>query len=289
MPLSFDKRNPFSALFGIIKRGGDFSRNTTMANPAFNEETYDKFEERGYGGGYAQGQMSRPDQAQAEVMTVNGTLNKTLILFALLVASSAFIWSLFFAGNALALPLMLGGFVGAFIVGIVTAFKPQAAKITAPIYAVLEGLFVGGISAILSMQYPGIVGQAVAATFAVAGLMFGIYRSGLIKVTEKLKFGVIAATGAIGLVYMVSNVMLLVFHNPGLANFFWGNSLLSLGISIVITGVAAFNLLLDFDVIEKGVERRAPKFMEWYAGYGLMVTLVWLYLELLRLLAKLRR
>lgn len=261
-----------------------------MANPAFNENTYDKFEQNGYGnGGYAQGQMVRPEVQQAEVMTVNGTLNKTLILFALLVASSAFVWSLFVTGNALALPLMLGGLVGALIVGVVTAFRPQSAKITAPIYAVLEGLFVGGISAIMASTYNGIVGQAVVATFAVCALMFGIYRSGLIKVTEKLKFGVIAATGAIGLVYLVSNVMLLVFHNPALAHFFWGNSPLSIGVSVLITGVAAFNLLLDFDVIEQGVARRAPKFMEWYAGYGLMVTIVWLYLELLRLLAKLRR
>lgn len=269
-----------------------------MPNPAFNEKTYDRVENAGrvppppQYGGFAQAQAvaAPPVQDLAQVMTVEGTLNKTVILFALLVASAAFVWGLLFNGMiALALPLMIGGLFGAFIVGLVTSFRPQSARITAPIYAILEGFAVGGISAIMQSAYHGIVGQAIVATLAVAGIMLGIYRSGLIKVTDKLKMGVIGATGAIAVIYMISNVALFLFHNALLANFFWSNSPLSIGVSLLITGVAAFNLLLDFDMIEKGVERRAPKFMEWYAGYGIMVTLVWLYLELLRLLSKLRR
>lgn len=257
-----------------------------MANPAFNENTYDKFGMGGYGaGGYAQGQMVRPDESQA--MTVEGTVNKTAILFALLLASSAFTFSTALAMPGLIFPLAIGGAIGALIVGLITAFRPQSSGITAPIYAVLEGLFLGAFSLIFNQMYPGIALQAIASTLGVFGIMLGLYRSGLVKVTEKLKMGVIAATGAIALMYLVSNLFTL-FGNPVIGKFLWSSSPLSIGLSLLVIGVAAFNLLLDFDLIEEGVERKAPKFMEWYAGYGLMVTLVWLYLELLRLLAKLR-
>ncbi|MBC8136346.1 MAG: Bax inhibitor-1/YccA family protein [Fibrella sp.] len=238
------------------------------------------------GGGYAQAQAV-PQQMQ--VMTVEGTINKTLILFALLLAGAAFTWTaLFTGGAALALPLALGGFFGAFIVGLVTCFRPKSAPITAPIYAVLEGLFLGAISAIFQEMYHGIVVQAVALTMGVFGIMLTVYRTGLIKVTEQLKMGVVAATGAIALTYLLSFIM-RAFGNPAISGFLWSNNPLNIGLSLVIVGVAAFNLLLDFDLVEKGVARRAPKFMEWYASYGLMVTLVWLYLELLRLLANLNR
>lgn len=262
-----------------------------MANPAFNENTYDKFAQEGYlapemGGGYAQAQAV---PQQAAVMTVEGTINKTLILFALMFAGAAFTWSLLFSGGgALALPLAVGGAIGAFIVGLVTCFRPKSAPITAPIYAVLEGLFLGAFSAMFQGLYHGIVLQAVALTMGVFGIMLTVYRTGLIKVTEQLKMGVVAATGAIALTYLVSNVMLL-FGNHAISGFLWSNNPLNIGLSLLIVGVASFNLLLDFDLVEKGVARRAPKFMEWYASYGLMVTLVWLYLELLRLLANLNR
>jgi len=260
-----------------------------MANPAFNENTYDKFAQDGYmtpdGGGMAQAQLVQ----QADVMTVAGTINKTLILFALMLAAAAFTWTALFSGAAAFVwPLAIGGLIGAFIVGLVTCFRPKSAPITAPIYAVLEGLFLGAWSALFSAMYNGIVIQAVALTMGVFGIMLLLYRSGLVKVTEKLKMGVIAATSAIALTYAVSNVLLL-FGNHIISGFLWSSSPLSIGVSLVIVGVAAFNLLLDFDVVEQGVARRAPKFMEWYASFGLMVTLVWLYLELLRLLSKFSR
>lgn len=263
-----------------------------MANPAFNENTYEKFDRDGYmtpegGGGYAQAQAVAQ---QAEVMTVEGTTNKTLILFALLLAAGAFTWTLLLSGGAaLAIPLMLGGLLGAFIVGLVTCFRPKSAPITAPIYAVLEGLFLGAFSAMYQSMYHGIVGQAVALSLVVFGIMLTIYRTGLIKVTGPLKAGVMAATGAVAITYLVSNIALFAFHNTVISGFLWSNNPLNIGLSLLIVGLAAFNLLLDFDLVEKGVQRRAPKFMEWYAGYGLMVTLVWLYLELLRLLANLNR
>lgn len=260
-----------------------------MANPAFNENTYDKFAQDGYmepegGGGYAQA-LAQP---LAEVMTVEGTINKTLILFALMLAGAAFTWTALLSGGAFVFPLAIGSAIGAFIVGLVTCFRPKSAPITAPIYAVLEGLFLGAISALFQSMYNGIVVQAVALTLGVFGIMLTLYRTGLVKVTEQLKMGVIAATGAIALTYITSMV-LRAFGNSVISEFLWSNSPLSIGVSLVIVGVAAFNLLLDFDVVEQGVARRAPKFMEWYASYGLMVTLVWLYLELLRLLAKLNR
>jgi uncharacterized YccA/Bax inhibitor family protein len=261
-----------------------------MANPAFNENTYEKFAQDGYmtpegGGGYAQA-LAQP---QAQVMTVEGTVNKTLIMFALMLAAAAFTWSLLFSGGAaLALPIALGGGIGAFIVGLVTCFRPKSAPITAPIYAVLEGLFLGAFSAMFQSMYNGIVIQAVALTMGVFGIMLTVYRTGLIKVTEQLKMGVVAATGAIALTYLLSFI-LGMFGNRLISGFLWSNNPLNIGLSLLIVGVAAFNLLLDFDLVEKGVERRAPKFMEWYASYGLMVTLVWLYLELLRLLANLNR
>ena len=262
-----------------------------MANPAFNEKTYEKFEQDGHlapevGGGYAQAQAV-PQLAQ--VMTVEGTINKTLILFALMFAGAAFTWALVFSsGLALALPIAIGGAIGAFIVGLVTCFRPKSAPITAPIYAVLEGLFLGAFSAMFQSMYNGIVIQAVALTMGVFALMLTLYRTGVIKVTEKLKMGVVAATGAIAITYLLSFV-LRAFGNSTISGFLWSNNPLNIGLSLLIVGVAAFNLLLDFDLVEKGVERRAPKFMEWYASYGLMVTLVWLYLELLRLLANLNR
>lgn len=261
-----------------------------MANPAFNENTYDKFAQDGYmepegGGGYAQA-LAQP---VAQVMTVEGTINKTLIMFALMLAGAAFTWTaLISGGGAFVFPLAIGSAIGAFIVGLVTCFRPKSAPITAPIYAVLEGLFLGAISAIFQTMYNGIVVQAVALTMGVFAIMLTVYRTGLIKVTEQLKMGIVAATGAIALTYLASMVLRL-FGNTAISGFLWSNNPLNIGLSLVIVGVAAFNLLLDFDLVEKGAERRAPKFMEWYASYGLMVTLVWLYLELLRLLANLNR
>jgi uncharacterized YccA/Bax inhibitor family protein len=158
--------------------------------------------------------------------------------------------------------------------------------VTAPIYAVLEGLFLGGISAIFEMSYPGIVIQAVALTFGTLFCLLAAYKSRLIKVTENFKLGIVAATGAICLIYLVSIIMgffgasIPMIHSSGP---------LGIGFSLFVVTIAALNLVLDFDFIERGSEMGAPKYMEWYGAFGLVVTLVWLYIEILRLLSKLRR
>jgi uncharacterized YccA/Bax inhibitor family protein len=186
--------------------------------------------------------------------------------------------------SATMMTLMIVGAIGGFITALISVFKKEWSPVTAPIYAVLQGLFLGGVSALFNAQYPGIVIQAVALTF---GTMFGLlfaYKSGLIKVTENFKLGVVAATGGIAIAYFFSFILGMFGINIG---FMHNNGPIGIIISLVIVVVAALNLVLDFDFIEKGAEAGAPKFMEWYAAFGLLVTLVWLYLEILRLLSKL--
>jgi uncharacterized YccA/Bax inhibitor family protein len=226
--------------------------------------------------------------AQADRMTINGVVNKSAIMLGLVLLSAFWIWDKFYSTLIISdiMPFMIGGIVGGLVVALITVFKPQYSNITAPLYAILEGLALGGISAFMETQYPGIVIQAVALTFATFFSLLAAYRSGLIKVTENFKLMVVAATGAIFLVYIVSFVLgmfgtsIPYIHDSG-----WVGILFSL----VVVAVAALNLVLDFDFIENGAEEGAPKFMEWYAAFGLIVTLVWLYLEILRLLSKLRR
>ncbi len=223
--------------------------------------------------------------AFGDTMTVNGVINKTGILLVLVTIGAILPWSRYFANPAdpLVSVMMIGGIIGGLVMALVTTFKKDWAPITAPAYALLQGLALGGISAMFEMTYPGIALQAMALTFGVLAVMLMAYRSGLIKATEKFRMGVVAATGAIFLVYMVSFV--LSFFGIQVS-FLYGNSLLSIGISGVIVVVAALNLILDFDLIEKGVRQGAPRKFEWFAGFALMVTLIWLYLELLRLLSK---
>ncbi len=222
-----------------------------------------------------------------EPMTIQGTVNKTGILLLLLILAAGYVWNLFSKAvdPASMAPYIMIGTIGGLIVGLVTAFKKTWAPITAPIYAVLEGLALGGISAFFELQFPGIVMQAVGLTFGTLFALLLAYKSGLIKATENFKLGVVAATGGIVLLYLVSFILSFFKINLPFMN---DSSPLSIGISVVIVIVAALNLVLDFDFIEKGAESGAPKFMEWYAGFGLLVTLVWLYLEILRLLAKTR-
>ncbi len=177
------------------------------------------------------------------------------------------------------------GAIGGLIAGLVTVFKPQWASVTAPIYAVLEGLFVGGMSSMAEAQYPGIAIQAVGLTFGTCLAMLLAYSSGLIKVSEKFKLGVVAATGGIALVYLVS--IILGFFGVSMP-YIYGNGLIGIGFSVLVVGIAALNLVLDFDLIETGAHSGFPRYMEWYAAFGLMVTLIWLYIEILRLLMKLR-
>jgi uncharacterized YccA/Bax inhibitor family protein len=225
-----------------------------------------------------------PAMPGAERMTLGGTVNKTaLSLFILLIAAS-YIWNRGAADPALSM-WVLGSVIGGFIVALVTVFKKTWAPITTPIYAALEGLALGGISVIFEANYPGIVSQAVFLTFGTLGALLLAYRSGVIRATENFKLGVFAATGGIALMYLASFVLGFFGINVPLIH---SSSTWGIAFSVFVVVIAALNLVLDFDFIEKGVERGAPKYMEWYASFGLLVTLVWLYLEILRLLAKLQ-
>jgi uncharacterized YccA/Bax inhibitor family protein len=181
--------------------------------------------------------------------------------------------------------LLLVGLIGGLIFALITTFKKTWAPVTAPIYALLEGLLLGGISATFEQRYPGIAIESVCLTFGTMFVLLLAYRSGMIKVTQKFRLGVVAATGAIFLFYMMEMVLGFFGIHFVAVN---GSGLLGIGISLVIVCVAALNLVLDFDFIERGVAAGAPKYMEWYGAFGLMVTLIWLYLEMLRLMAKLR-
>jgi len=242
------------------------------ANPALNAKTFKSY--------------SVPMDT-SDPMTIQGTVNKTVLLLFCLLISAFWIWNMFYtSGNpAAVMPWVMGGAIGGLIAALVTVFKKTWAPFTAPVYALLEGLVLGGISSIFEARYPGIVIQAVGLTF---GTLFGLllaYKSGIIKATENFKLGVVAATGGIALVYFVS--IILGFFGIRMP-FIHESGIFGIGFSLFVVVIAALNLVLDFDFIEQGAEHGAPKYMEWYAAFGLMVTLVWLYLEILRLLAKLR-
>ena len=219
-------------------------------------------------------------------MSLQGTATKSFLLILLTIFAASFTWKAVSSGNvAIVGPATLVGGIGGFIVALITIFKPRTSPYTAPIYAVLEGLLLGGISALYNQRFQGLPLQAVALTFGVFMALLIVYRTGLIRATENFRMGVVAATGGIAIMYLLSFV--LGFFGVQM-NFLHDSSPLSIGISLVIVVVAALNLVLDFDFIERGVENGAPKFMEWYAAFGLLVTLVWLYLEILRLLSKLQ-
>ncbi len=217
----------------------------------------------------------------SSTMTIQGTVNKTGILLALVMAAGAITWNMGYAS----FPLMILGGIAGFVLALITVFKKTAAPITAPLYAVAQGLFLGGISWTFERQYPGIVTQAVGLTFGTLFCLLGAYKSGYIKVTENFKLGLVAATGGIMIFYFVTFILGL-FGVP--LTIIHGNGLFSIGFSMVVVVIAALNLVMDFDFIESGAEQGAPKYMEWYGAFGLMVTLIWLYIEILRLLAKLR-
>jgi uncharacterized YccA/Bax inhibitor family protein len=222
-----------------------------------------------------------------DVMTVNGTVNKTGLLLVLVVIGAMFSWSKYAGPESIGAltPLIIGGALGGFVLAMVTVFKKTWAPYTAPLYALAEGLFIGALSAIFDARYPGIVLQAVGLTFGIMAALLIAYRSGLIRPTEKFKLGIVAATGGVFLLYMANMVMGFFGHSMGFIN---GNSGMGIAFSAVVVVIAALNLILDFDMIEQGANARAPKYMEWYGAFALIVTLVWLYLELLRLLSKLQ-
>lgn len=214
-------------------------------------------------------------------MTMQGTVNKTLISLLLVVASALYVWDMYMQGGNVT-PIMMGGFLGGFAIAMVTIFKNDWAKYTVPLYAVFEGAALGGISAMFEVQYPGLPMQAVALTFGTFLVMLFAFKAKIIRATERFKSVIIAAMGGIIVVYVLGFVMSLFGSSP----FTYGNSLMSIGFSLVVVVVAAFSLILDFDFIEKGVQQQLPKNYEWMGAFGLLVTLVWLYMEMLRLLSK---
>lgn len=240
------------------------------SNPALNERAF------------------RGEQAvTGEAMTLQGTVNKTGLLLLLTAATSIWTWRLYFQSESPAevLPLALIGCLGGFIFALVTIFKKTWSPVTAPIYALLEGLVLGSFSAMLEARYHGIAIQAVSLTFGTLVVLLLAYSTGMIKVTEKFRLGVIAATGAIVIFYVIELILGFFGFRFAAIN---GGGVIGIGFSVFVVIIAALNLVLDFDFIESGVRLGAPKYMEWYGAFGLMVTLIWLYLEILRLLAKFR-
>ena len=225
--------------------------------------------------------------AGADRMTLQGTVNKTGILLILVVLAASWVWDMYFtsANPGAVMPWMIGGAIGGLVFAVVTVFKKHWAGVTAPAYCLLQGLFLGGLSSTLEARYPGIVIQAVGLTFGTLVALLLAYRSGLIRVTENFRLGVAAATGGIFLVYMAT--MVLGFFGVSMP-FIHESGLIGIGFSLFVVVIASMNLVLDFDFIERGAALGAPKYMEWFAAFGLMVTLIWLYIEILRLLAKLR-
>ncbi len=261
------------------------------SNPALNESAFERVaeSEAGWAAGTQQVQDAQvvPSGIRTEAMTVNGTVWATAALLVLVVLAGAWGWNqVDVTDESVSLPGWLFPVVlGALGVAILTIFKPDLARFTAPVYALLEGAFLGAISGLYNAAYDGIVIQAVGLTIGVFAVMLFLYGTRIVKVTEKLRMGVIAATGAVVLVY-VANLILSLFGAE--VPFLHDTGPIGIGISLVIVGIAAFNLLLDFDFVERGVAAGAPARTEWYAAFGLLVTIVWLYLELLRLLAKLQ-
>jgi uncharacterized YccA/Bax inhibitor family protein len=220
-------------------------------------------------------------------MTLQGTVNKTGILLIFVFLSSAWTWGLARSESPEAvIPWILGGAIGGFIVALITIYMKDKAALTAPLYAVLEGLVIGGISSLLDLRFPGIAIHAVGLTFGTLGVLLLAYTSGMVRATDKFKVGVVAATGGIALIYLVDiglrffGLQVPLINDAGP----WG-----IAVSLFIVTIAALNLILDFDFVETGVNGHAAKYMEWYGAFGIMVTLIWLYMEILRLLAKIRR
>lgn len=244
-------------------------RELRSGNPSLKADSFDNFNDTNIG----------------RKMTIQGTVNKTFILLLLLLVTFVYSWNQFVNSPNSVLPLILVGAIGGLIVGLVTIFIPKISPFTAPVYALLEGLFLGAVSAQYEAQYGGIVFQAVLITIGVLFSLLLVYKSGLIKVTQNFRLGIAAVTGAIFLVYLISFIGgFFGFQIPHLHE----ATPLGIAISVVIVIIAALNLVLDFDFIENAADKGVPKYFEWYGAFGLLVTLVWLYLEILRLLSKIR-
>jgi uncharacterized YccA/Bax inhibitor family protein len=247
------------------------------SNPALGQNTFSNLAGSQYGGAID----------AAARMTLSGTVNKTAILLICAVATATWTWSLFMQSHDMTAvgPLLVVGGIGGLIVAFVTIFKKEWSPVTAPLYALLEGLVLGGLSAVFELRYPGIAMEAVGLTFGTLFVLLLAYKSGMIKVTQKFRLGVVAATGGIMLFYFAEMIMGFFGMHFTSIN---GAGPIGIGFSLIVVAVASLNLVLDFDFVEQGVSVGAPKYMEWYAAFGIMVTLVWLYLEMLRLLSKMR-
>jgi uncharacterized YccA/Bax inhibitor family protein len=221
------------------------------------------------------------DMPISQKMTLEGTVNKTGILLLLCFATAAVSWNI---PNPI---LMFTGMGVGLIAAIITIFKPTMASSTAPVYALAQGLFLGGITVMFEAQYPGIAIQAIGLTFGTLASLLVCYKTGIIKPTENFRLMIVSATAGIALLYMV-NILMTMFGGGSGIGFIHSNGLMGIGFSLFVVGIAALNLVLDFDFIEQGVEMGLPKHMEWFGAFSLMVTLVWLYLSILRLLAKIR-
>ncbi|PLW79882.1 hypothetical protein C0585_05500 [Candidatus Woesearchaeota archaeon] len=239
-------------------------------NPTLNKNSFNQFQ----------------DQSFSEVMTLDGTVNKTFLMLLILIIPAFYTWNSVnsIIESGMVQIYMFGSLIAGLILALMTVFKKNWSPITAPLYAFAEGIFLGLISVFMEMVYPGIVFQAIALTFGTLFLLLFLYKSRIIKATENFKLGVVSATGAIALIYIASIVLSFFGIN---IPFIHESGLIGIGFSLFVVVIAALNLVLDFDFIENA-SGKAPKYMEWYGAFGLMVTLIWLYIEILRLLAKLR-
>lgn len=238
-------------------------------NPVLNASKFESMAADSFGG--------------SNTMTIRGTATKTLILLGLCTGMASLTWGMVHGQNTQqAMPWMIGGMIGGLVFGLATSFVPKWSPVTAPLYAMAQGLMLGGISAMFERQFQGIVFQALVATFGTTFALLMAYQTGIVKATENFKLGVIAATGGIAIMYLAMFILRAFgIYDANLAAMGgWG-----IAISAFVVIIAALNLVLDFDYIEQAAHQGAPKYCEWYGAYGLMVTLVWLYIEILRLLA----
>lgn len=234
-------------------------------NPALNKNTFKNF----------------TDTSKSNQMTIDGTVNKTMLSLIVLFISAYYSW------NSFNQSYIILGSIGGFITALITIFKKHLAMYTVPIYAVFKGLMLGSLSYIFESSYPGIVNQAIFLTFGIMGALLFAYKTKIINPTENFKLGIFAATGGIAIIYIINFIM--GFWGGGISVMSPNNSsMFSIGFSFFVVIIASLNLVLDFDFIEEASEARVPKYMEWYAAFGLLITLIWLYIEILRLLAKLQ-
>ncbi len=242
-------------------------RFSKSSNPVLSQKRFKKIDVR--------------DGELVNTMTFDGTINKTFILFSLLIVSSWLSWSIVVA-ETVSFGVLIGtGFIGGLIFAIVTIFKPHLSPYTAPFYALFEGLAVGALSAFYSSLFDGIVIKAIGITLSILFIMLMLYKTGVIRATPKFKKGVIVATGGVLFFYVLNFIFSSFGGGISLSEF----GIIGIGIQLVIIVIASLNLVLDFDYIEESVKSGMPKYIEWYAGFGIMVTLVWLYFEILRLLS----